>query len=126
MAPDAGAPRTATAAAPQRTGAGNPGSVDNPDLVVEVLGRTLVALTDVGTAEVGALGAGTFCAGTVSAAVVERVDGGGALLCDEHEVATATTATAASRRRLNEQLEKESPRAASRPGLGPGGSAPGG
>ena len=92
------------AAAPQRTGAGGPGSVDNPD-VVDVLRRTLVVWTDVGAPGVTALGAGTLSAGTVSAAVVERVDGDGALLRDEHDVATAARARAARRLRLNEQVE---------------------
>ena len=93
------------AAAPQRTGAGGPGSVDNPDVVVDVLRRTLVVWTDVGAPGVTALGAGTLSAGTVSAAVVERVDGDGALLRDEHDVATAARARAARRLRLNEQVE---------------------
>ena len=88
----------------QRTGAGAPGSVDNPDLVVEVLGRTVVARTDVGTVGLTVLGAGPVGAGTLWAAVVEGVGAGGPV-SEEHAVAAAASATATSRRRLNEQAE---------------------
>ncbi len=104
----------------QRTGAGAPGSVDNPDLVVEVLGRTVVR-TDVGGVVMT-----SRVVGTLSGAAIDGVGGGGALLRGEQDVATVASATATSRRRLNEQVEKESPRAAGREGLGPKVSAPGG
>ena len=84
----------------QRTGAGGPGSVDNPDLDVGVLGRVVVEGGDAGAVVMTVLGAGPPCT-----AVVGGVDGGGLLFPDEHDVAAAATATAARRHRLNAQVE---------------------
>ena len=55
---------------------------------------------DAGAVVLIALRAGSRCA-----AVVEGVAGGALLLADEHDVAAAATARAASRHRLNEQVE---------------------
>ncbi len=76
-----------------------------------MLGRTVVVRADVGGVVMTSL-----VVGTLPAAVVDGVGVDGALLPDEHDVATAASATAASRHRLNEQVEKESPRAAGRAG----------
>ncbi len=84
-----------------------------------MLGRTVVARTGVGGVVMTSL-----VVGTLSGAAVDG--GGGALLRGEQYVATAASATATSRRRLNEQVEKESPRAAGRAGSAPEGSAQGG
>ncbi len=83
-----------------------------------MLGRTVVARADVDVVVMT-----SPVVGTLPGAVVDGVGmgGEGALLPDEHDVATAASTTAASRRRLNEQIENEWPRAAGRAGPGPEG-----